>query len=81
MWLWLWCRPEATALIRPLVWEPPYAMGVALKIQKKKDFEPEVKLFLMTTKVQVCAPLLPGSAAMDKLLNLSLPECWMYKQR
>jgi len=29
----------ATALIRPLAWEPPYAMGVALekaKRQKKK---------------------------------------------
>ena len=23
--LWLWCRPEATALIRPLAWEPPHA--------------------------------------------------------
>ena len=32
--LWLWSA--ATAPIRPLVWEPPYAMGVALKIQKKK---------------------------------------------
>ena len=23
--LWLWCRPEATAPIHPLAWEPPYA--------------------------------------------------------
>uniref|UniRef100_A0A4X1V611 Uncharacterized protein n=1 Tax=Sus scrofa TaxID=9823 RepID=A0A4X1V611_PIG len=23
--LWLWCRPVATAPIRPLAWEPPYA--------------------------------------------------------
>ena len=29
--LWLWRRPEATAPIRPPAWEPPYAMGVALK--------------------------------------------------
>ena len=29
--LWLWCRPAATAPIRPLIWELPYAMGVALK--------------------------------------------------
>ena len=29
--LWLWCRPTAAALIRPLTWEPPYAAGVALK--------------------------------------------------
>ena len=34
--LWLWCRPAAVAPIRPLVWEPPYAVGVALKRQKTK---------------------------------------------
>ena len=35
-WLWLWCGPAAVAPIQPLAWEPPYAMGVALKRQKKK---------------------------------------------
>ena len=34
--LWLWCRPEATALTGPLAWELPYAGGVALKRQKIK---------------------------------------------
>ena len=29
--LWLWCRPAAAAVIQLLVWELPYAMGVALK--------------------------------------------------
>ena len=29
MLLWLWRRPVATALIRPLDWEPPYATGAA----------------------------------------------------
>jgi len=24
-------QPEAAALIQPLAWEPPYAMGAALK--------------------------------------------------
>ena len=33
----LWCRPEATLSIRPLAWEPPYAVGAALKRQKTKD--------------------------------------------
>ena len=33
--LWLWRRPAATALIRPLAWEPPCAVGVALKGQKR----------------------------------------------
>ena len=40
VWLWLWCRLAATALIRPLAWEPPYSVGVALektKRQKKKE--------------------------------------------
>ena len=32
--LWLWCRLAATARIRPLAWEPPYAVGAALKRQK-----------------------------------------------
>ena len=30
----LWCRPAATAPIGPLVWEPPYAEGAALKKDK-----------------------------------------------
>ena len=34
--LWLWNRLAATALIGPLAWETPYAVGVALKRQKKK---------------------------------------------
>ena len=33
--LWLWRRLVATALIRSLAWEPPYAAGAALK--RKKD--------------------------------------------
>ena len=28
---WLWCRPAATAPIRLLAWEPPYASGEALE--------------------------------------------------
>ena len=34
--LWLWRRPAAVAPFGPLAWKPPYAMGVALKRQKKK---------------------------------------------
>ena len=36
MLLWLWCRPAAEAPVGPLAWEPPYAMGVALRRQKTK---------------------------------------------
>jgi len=35
-WLWLWCRPAAVALIRLLAWEPPCAVGVALKNKTKQ---------------------------------------------
>jgi len=34
--LWLWCRPAATAPIRPLAWEPPYAVGAAQEMAKKQ---------------------------------------------
>ena len=33
--LWLWHRPAATALIRPLAWKLTYAAGVVLKKKKK----------------------------------------------
>ena len=36
MWLWLWYRPKATALIQPLAQEPAYAPGAALKRRKKE---------------------------------------------
>ena len=29
--LWLWLRPAAAVLIRPLAWELPYVAGVTLK--------------------------------------------------
>ena len=40
--LWLWHGLTAVAPMRPLAWEPPYAMGAALKKdkrQKKKERE------------------------------------------
>ena len=42
--LWLWCRPVATAPIRPLAWEPPYATEAALeKAKKERKKEKEKK--------------------------------------
>ena len=41
--LWLWCRPAATAPIRALAWESPYATEAALEKvdrQKKKNKKP-----------------------------------------
>ena len=39
--LWLWHRPTATAPIRSLAWEPPYAVGAAQEIthtKKERNF-------------------------------------------
>ena len=33
--LWLWCRPVATVMIRPLAWEPPYATEAAQEMAKR----------------------------------------------
>ena len=41
--LWLWRRPVAVAPIRPLVWEPPYAVRAALEMVKKKKKEEKKK--------------------------------------
>ena len=39
--LWLWHRLAAVALIQSLAWEPPYAVGVALKRQTNKQTKKE----------------------------------------
>ena len=46
--LWLWHRLEATVLIQPLAWEPPYAVGAALEKTKKGKKEKEIKHLLPT---------------------------------
>ena len=40
--LWLWHRLAAATPIRPLAWEPPYAMGSALKRQKTKQQQQQI---------------------------------------
>ena len=52
--LWLWCRPAATTPIQSLAWEPPYALGVALKrpkTKKKKKKKEKAKQTTTTTKL------------------------------
>ena len=41
MLLWLWCRLAGVAPIGPLAWEPPHAMGEALK---SKNIKIKIKL-------------------------------------
>ena len=35
--LWLWYRPAALAVIQPLIWELPCAVGAALKGKKRAN--------------------------------------------
>ena len=40
--LWQWCRPAATAPVRPLAWESPNATGAAIeKTNKQTKKTPE----------------------------------------
>ena len=53
LWLWLWYRPAATALIQLLDWEPPYAAGVAQEMAKK-DKQTKNKETLLARCLCVC---------------------------
>ena len=45
--LWVWCRLAAAAPIQPLVWEPPYATGLALKKKKKKRHNNQIQFVVL----------------------------------
>ena len=47
--LWLWCRPEATAPIRSLAWESPYAAGGALEKAKRQKKKKMLREFMRPT--------------------------------
>ena len=60
--LWFWRRPAATALIRPLAWEPPYATGAALekaKRQKKKE-KKETRIQAPVFSLDIYCAKMPG---------------------
>ena len=50
MLLWLWCRLVATALIKPLAWEPPYAAGAALEKAKRQKQKQKQKTQIVLSK-------------------------------
>ena len=65
--LWLWCRPAATAPIRPLAWEPPYAVGEALEMAKRqkdqktnKQKNPIYVKFYWNTAMFICLQTVYG---------------------
>ena len=70
--LWLWCRPVATAPIRLLAWEPPYATGVAQEMAKRQkirkglwyarlwEFRDELAPVFTVTSLRQVPPSRPG---------------------
>ena len=51
-WLWLQCRPAATAPIGPLAWEPTYALGAALENTKRQKKKKNSLNFLKRIKIK-----------------------------
>ena len=52
--LWLSHRPVATASIRPLAWEPPYAVAAALKKTKRQKKTSNLHHLEVKTQTQSC---------------------------
>ena len=70
----LWCRPAATAPIRPLAWEPPYAMGMALKGQKtkkekKRAYEFDAISFFINRCTYICIIKVKGKTKQSILIT------------
>ena len=76
--VWLWCRPVATALIRPLAWEPTYGVGAALK---NKDKKKKIR-FLINGLGLISVLAIIHNAAMSIvfLCGRSLQFSWVYTQ-
>ena len=53
MLLWLRYRLAAVAPIQPLVWEPPYAVGVTPKSKKKKQKKKRQLDFIPSCRILV----------------------------
>ena len=58
--LWLWCRSVAAALMRPLTWEPPYAVGVAQRNGKKTKKPKQTNKKQQKTSLWCLALITPG---------------------
>ena len=52
--LWLWHRLAATAPIRPLAWEPPYAVSEALTKDKRQKKKKGIKIIDLENNQVIC---------------------------
>ena len=48
--LWLWRRPQTTALIGPLAWEPPYRVWPLKRPKKTPPKTPKTQTYINTYK-------------------------------
>ena len=81
--LWLWGRPAAVVLTRPLSWEPPYATCSPKKSKKKKKIINVVEILALylwyvlqessSLSFLFMVFLAMQSFIMVKILNLLLP--------
>ena len=79
--LWLWHRLTAVALIRPLAWELPYAMVVALEKQKKKK-KKKKKIILNGGQKFFSLPLFQVIVGIFRRLHMyPLSSCLNHKPR
>ena len=74
--LWLWRRLVATAPIRPLAWEPPYAARAAQENGKKTKKKKKKKAFGQGA-VYVEGRTEGEQALSDKLRNDSFSSCFI----
>ena len=78
--LWLWCRPVAAALIRPLAWEPPYATRVALEKAKTHTHK---KKILQRNKFccQICWSTITSQVKWTWRKSQTGPVFWTREER
>ena len=87
VWLWLWWRLTAAALIWPLVWELRYAMVVAIKkkkmVQRTKRFIWSIKNYnLVDTNSDKIKRLFWGRESEAKTTRLFKDHDWFgFKKR
>ena len=71
MLLWLWCRPAATAPIRPLAWEPPCAAGAAQEMAKRQKNKKNKVIWYFPKKLNLSLP----NGLFTVFLVIYLREC------
>ena len=76
--LWLWCRLVGAALIGPLAWEHPYAMGAALEKAKKKKKRKKGKKKKKRLQLSKCSKYLSSGSMWDilKPFKHSMESCY-----